>query len=96
MSTKSVATHPPGPWHVEKYDALNTGVWRHVVKDQNGEMIAAAYGNHDVDIARLIAAAPELLEAAREACDALFEWNKRSGTGKRLAAVIAKAEGRHP
>lgn len=86
--------HTPGPWYVYGPAA------ECVATDALGErgVLVATAALHGTDYradARLIAAAPDLLEAAREALDAL----RRSGgtidgtVADMLAAAVAKAEG---
>jgi hypothetical protein len=62
-----MAKHTPGPWHVEQgindYDIL-------VTPDGRAPARLAGYVEREAD-ARLIAAAPELLEALRHLCGAL-------------------------
>lgn len=112
------AQHTPGPWRVS--EGLNAGF---VAKEQGGFVPIRTPFRHDAfqdgpsrsDIsdeilganARLIAAAPELLEACK-ATQFSFEKIRNSGEGyaaalkrflsaKRLARLaIAKAEGRQP
>ena len=100
MDAKSPDTqkHTPGPWHVER-----TG--RH---DSAGRMVVSGnfclssvsnlHGNADAN-ARLIASAPELLEACKMMLEDLAEYESpKKGyfkSAEAARAVIAKAEGRH-
>lgn len=102
MKKKSVASHTPGPW------SLGTGATREIWgyqddENQNDVMIAKCPDSmlpldQRRSNARLIATAPELLEAVRRWADDIHT----SGEGdicddKKLCAacrVIAKAEGR--
>ena len=106
MKTQNEVKHTPGPWFTDGIDGLS-------IHQRTGErtyrFIALTDSEHDTgrtddaaraeDMAnaRLIAAAPELLEAARDAY-ALLEANGwRSPQVKLhgiLRAAIAKAEGR--
>lgn len=87
--------HSPGPW----LDAEGSYGNYVAVKDASGRTVARVlWGDHDADSARLIAAAPELLEVAREAFGpiaALAEQNPHAvPLLEQLRKVIAKAEGR--
>lgn len=93
--------HTPGPWslgstgwyvqHDEAYEQTSQGV-----VGSNGtpicEVVSIEYDDTEIDAnARLIAAAPELLEALKDARFALYG----SGPGNpKIDAAIAKAEGR--
>ena len=100
------AKHTPGPWSVD-------GERYYVRDDRRGELVADCYTFTETDMgrvvdascaanARLIAAAPELLEAlkdlaeaARNACDA----RQHPALTEALAAAdyaVIKAEGREP
>ena len=95
-----MAKHTPGPWVISATDDT-------VVIDATGREVAAIDGDYnDPDTwpqmeanARLIAAAPELLEAARAA----YEWLdnlpiRPSGCTDRMLALyyaISNAEGRN-
>jgi len=95
MSTieKGKYTHTPGPWF------FGTG-WIGAGEIREGRVIARVdnypYGDSEANI-RLLAAAPELLEALRAAIEVL-RWEESGGKEERVydAAVsaIAKAEGR--
>lgn len=93
MSTK----HTPGPWSAyNKFSGLTLSNWR--VSEGNstpgiGIGVAIMSGNRSDEIeqanARLIAAAPELLEALTELLDFAIEANNRipsPGTREDLAA----------
>ena len=77
---KETRQHTAGPWHVGKpAPDMNTHC---AVRDANGWEIAEIPGlkPHDLDLradanARLIAAAPELLEACNEAAKELDTWH---------------------
>ena len=104
------AKHTPGPWAFSRSD--NFGDARFYVAQQDGApytpnysdvatLIAETVSGERVSIqeanARLIAAAPELLEALR-AVDVLFGHLARDSTQRiwldNARAAIAKAEGR--
>ena len=103
-------SHTPGPWEWQD----RAGYYHDLVATKTGRVVhsdGSAYGEYDADIdvkgpdARLIAAAPELLEA----CEALlqinnerepftyagmWEWKKRKYEAEQKArTAIAKARG---
>lgn len=92
---KNVSTHTPGPWHVRNDGSVGSV--------QRGGMVVAQpciepknQGDQAAN-ARLIAAAPELLDALEGMREALAEcegWtqDQQSAYGKALAA-ISKARG---
>ena len=95
-----MSTHTPGPWHVTKGPAARE------IRADDGPYIASVYdiavtyGERNAN-ARLIAAAPELLDAARLAVDAIGQTRDDFGLKVELEkaylalrAAIAKAEGR--
>lgn len=97
------AKHTPGPWRISDNGKAIVGRSHSdtVVFTSNGERMISSTAN-----ANLIAAAPELLDVARE-CTAWFELDRfrdrtvratESEVGrnmlKALANAIAKAEGR--
>lgn len=82
--------HTPGPWFVDGDDPEGA------VTDSGPLLIHVVDSDHPAEDTRLIAAAPELLEALRDlldvaedALDGVDEWDAR---GKARAA-IAKARG---
>lgn len=96
MKTKT--THTPGPWEVSEgrgFRSIKASDGGHVIASDQGEFT----GNWEAN-ARLIAAAPDLLEAAKHTLSVL------EGTGTKiegrenfigipaLRAAIAKAEGK--
>jgi len=93
MKTKT-QKHTPGPWGVlqtKTGPAIVAGCWEVVVYAQDG------IGGDVEANAKLIAAAPELLDAAL-AAERYLALLEPSSTGDRayrmLTAAIAKAEGR--
>ena len=95
--------HTPGPWKAKTVKAL--GIYAN--NDQqiavvHNEMPRGGRRQDDYNIeeanARLIAAAPDLLEAAKVLISSLVWERKRSGItyagGEMLEAAIVKAEGR--
>lgn len=97
--------HTPGPWTTKRAQLPVDGAFDHAII-ASGTVIAEAFGRSGVTIyhdseanARLIAAAPDLLAACRQALASL-EW---TGIGdvpsvrtveREIRAAIAKAEGR--
>lgn len=94
MNTPASPIVAQTPWHVEKYDALGLGVWRHTVNDSDGKTIAATYGDKGEQLAQLFAAARELLAAAKDAfemspfheqsCGGLVEYEEGSIFDERI------------
>ena len=95
-----MSKHTPGPWEVAYQDKNGQSVvkgehievatcWHHCVGSIEKEMHANA---------RLIAAAPELLEALKEIVDAAdgAGWEQLDPSFKKARAAIAKATGEHP
>jgi hypothetical protein len=80
------AKHTPGPWTVGDWKG-----WSAMVRDGNGDGICIPCtgrgGTNDAN-ARLIAAAPELLEIVRDVQD--YSFSKFSG---RIRDVLAKIDG---
>lgn len=114
-----MSDYTPGPWRTNKGytdNLLYRGTVAHLGETPEGEWVAVivedderAWHTSDADVMRananLIAAAPDLLEAAKEArrllIDALRDvvdvpgWNPESHFDVRmLTEIIAKAEGR--
>jgi len=107
ISPTNVA-HTPGPWRLTPYSSI---VGRGVVAN-GGIVIATIHGDPHPSAeanARLIATAPELLEALRELLasqltqmpsyeagkDAQDAWaDRRANARNNAAAAIAKSEGR--
>lgn len=77
------AKHTPGPWRYYKCRCGMEGCNQYTISVQG------SVGFVEAD-ARLIAAAPELLEALQDLCDTLGEC----GMTEKARAAIAKAEGR--
>lgn len=95
MNQKTESTHTPGPWHI----GMNPGP---IVYGPNGEQVTdmrrgMLHLDEDVSNIRLIAAAPELLEALKRVRHAFYVDG--SSKALRLAfentkELVAKAEGR--
>jgi len=90
-------SHTPGPWVVGNQDPLNFGKQRGNGTEPIGFVYGPSFperselGQRALADARLIAAAPELLEALKRA----HTWLQGSEPGRAqyLGEVIAKAEG---
>jgi len=86
--------HTPGPWSVEKYkEPYNNHLYTyHVLNEES--LIVAKCGTGDFEIpdnARLIAAAPEMLEAL----EAVLGWyNGPTDIEAMIRKAILKAKGR--
>jgi len=91
------AAHTPGPWEREK--GAGRGAW---IKGRSGEWAALACGGNDETAeanARMIAAAPDLLDVARLTLRTILDEAERTGYETpadtmlvaELEAVIAKA-----
>lgn len=94
----SNTTHTPGPWAT----AVVVKDFVSVIDEKNGQYIADVYyrsdddGNNETEAnARLIAAAPELLEAAKDVCGLLFSLDnvdENHPAYQRLKEAIKKAQ----
>ncbi len=91
-----------GPWKYMRASRQNSGriatvgrVGEYVVGPDHGSPEKADYSDHgsDEDDARLIAAAPELLEACRKAEEWLGGWASADPYIVVIRAAIAKATG---
>lgn len=89
MTTRN--THTPGPWELHRVDT-SSGDEIHDVAD-NAHIATVWKSNRAEDNAKLIAAAPELLEALEEC----LQWAKNQGWHQpgvdSCKAAIAKAKG---
>jgi len=103
MTTKTKAQHTPGPWEIRPFE----GVYGVFSKEDNEVPVATTdYGGDMLEgadcqltqeaNARLIAAAPELLEACKTALSKLNELDRPVNCRaiQVLLGAIAKAEGR--
>lgn len=99
--------HTKGPWSVVEHDHGTVVVTESPKKTKYGASRYAAIGGFDSSDpeqlaeakanARLIAAAPELLEFVRAFRDAYYEedgWIDLKSSAKTASALIAKAEGK--
>jgi hypothetical protein len=88
------ASHTPGPW-----GCCDTSYHAHDYRltKPNGEPLPvnAPYNDHSEQRAnaRLIALAPEMLEALRDALDFLEDAGEYPNTSRRIRALIARAKG---
>jgi hypothetical protein len=92
--------HTQGPWIIHRADEYTDDAGDHSkimsITAQNGQTILytdSGYFKPREEDARLIAAAPELLEALKQAVDLLRSYDA-TGTWPVQIAAIAKAEGR--
>ena len=88
-----MSKYTPGPWHT----AGEQGVQIRSAKDQIAK-VWTMRGNEWKANARLIAAAPDLLEALKEIVDAAdgAGWEQLDPSFKKARAAIAKATGEQP
>jgi len=97
-------SHTPGPWHIHKYDTETTrdsiGIFSKSDPDtkcfRRDLVVEGVWGSSfeqcDANT-RLIAAAPELLDALRNCLQVMFEdVNTREKARREAHAVIAKIE----
>ena len=85
--------HTPGPWRaVKRAQPIGWAEWE-VAWSDDGELVCDVV-YHEAD-ARLIAAAPELLEALVECLECEFAVTDKAAIEKAQAA-IAKATGEQP
>ena len=90
MNTK----HTPGPWDAFKRGSQGVSNYTSIEKDRR-EFARVYHGDRFIDSeanARLIAAAPDLLEALRNALDVLgMNEYERESCRRRIREVLAKA-----
>lgn len=99
--------HTPGPWETRRSRTPdNTGGYDYAIVDKDKQIIAEAFEHTDKEScdfvkapveanARLIAAAPDLLSACKEALSAFYQ-NDIEDAKSALKMAIAKAEGSGP
>ena len=86
-------THTPGPWHKRNVTEIWGGPDKHIASTKNRSMDNGLI-SHEIDAnARLIAAAPEMLEALK-AARVVVEADGARATLSIIDAAIAKAEGK--
>lgn len=96
-----MSKHTPGPWRINGNNMFRWIVADSEVFTHSGDVNRSAYGGNMVcesvhkANARLIAAAPELLEALKEIVDAAdgAGWEQLDPSFKKARAAIAKATG---
>lgn len=89
--------HTPGPWKIEGDPLSHRWFWLSTANLPAPLFEMKAVVGHPDEIsanARLIAAAPELLEALNEAFDFLGGVDDAGAIRATICAAIAKAEGR--
>ena len=84
-------SHTPGPWEASHRED-SSGI-SYVTADTRHIEVAVSYSRNHAD-AHLIAAAPELLELARNVAEHFADTD--APLGAVALAAIAKAEGRQP
>jgi len=86
------AKHTPGPWGVVGITQMATGMGYYSVCTNEGEVEVCTLRNRPLGDARLIATAPELLEALEEVVKAwLHEAGQGDGIMEEHAPILAKA-----
>lgn len=95
----SNGTHTRAPWTVTERAVENAGPIAYIHGDTGHEEVAVLYADkHQAENARLIAAAPDLLDALRAFCGdheaTGFECAGLNAAYQHALSVIAKAEGR--
>jgi hypothetical protein len=91
-----MSKHTPGPWYAEKVCAVSGWVDITAMQDGRPTLPFAACKHFDQKAnARLIAAAPDLLEAAQLCRQYMYEYasNTQDNAFDKLCAAIAKATG---
>lgn len=88
------AQHTPGPWGFSKYAGRDYGIF----PDDSGGELALVRGDHDNEQqlanARLIAAAPELLAALKDAAGILETLGASRNVLRKCNDAIYEAGGR--
>jgi hypothetical protein len=88
--------HTPGPWLIAKPkgNGVMHKIWRTNGDERNTGYARIAWQVPRADDARLIAAAPDLLEAARALVGVFYNQEDVPLYVQKARAAIAKAEGR--
>ena len=92
--------HTPGPWEVRNSGNVQGRNARCEIVKEGQALLATMAGLGEIDYAnaRLIAAAPDMLEACKECLEFMLKWdikkNVISGLSLQLLATIVKAEGK--
>lgn len=95
-ATLPQAEHTIGPWHIGQRQTRTEISGFSLIRPERADFAPLAYVASEAD-ARLIAAAPELLEACKAAVPLLDDYvqgQRGCDVADQLHAVIAKAEGR--
>lgn len=89
--------HTPDPWKAETVNLRQRSSWQatYLIRRESGGAVFAEVGPHDGDYqdARLIASAPDLLEALKRLLQHSLEANKDYDATTEAANAIARAEG---
>ena len=95
MSTEKKAVHTPGPWEVSHLSAAGKRTAGLLIREAGHCITLASVRRENEANARLIAAAPDLLEALKELQHAVAECDLIATTKAlfKAEAVIRKAEG---
>ena len=97
---KAKATHTPGPWSIVNWGEATDHPYIVPAKEnpetQRESKICDVYNPESEANARLIAAAPELLELCKEAVEVYYDagLDNTDHVVKRMKSAIAKAEGK--
>jgi hypothetical protein len=99
--TKQEAKHTPGPWNVTEVDSrvIITDNWAKPFGGTIAELPHPDTHSYVMENARLIAAAPELLEACKTALASMQRYGIEQGSREEkevfiIEQAIAKAEGK--
>jgi hypothetical protein len=102
MEVRMNTKHTPGPWKVNATPHSSNQDWVVLDSGTNGrnKRVCAVYSDNDEADARLIAAAPELLEALIGLLDEVNDMSGRcgwmgNGFRAKAHAALAKARGEH-
>ena len=91
--------HTPGPWHSNDECERYSGYFDTTVSKDDGELIAVVRSEsskeHVLANAKLIAEAPDLLEACKLAAHHIMFGKSQADIESILIKTIAHAEGRH-
>ncbi len=94
-----MSKHTPGPWKIADGDSLRCSLWGWSIMSSDGYWVAVAHEEEeesDKANARLIAAAPEMLEALKRVEDWMIHntvpTDRPASIDKAVIDAIAKAE----
>ncbi len=91
-----MSEHTPGPWKAEKHHVIQIGTGDVVTSCFYGFANRDNYAE-DYATARLIAAAPDMLEVLKQLAESAEYWSEYDvpvGIVDKINAAIAKAEGK--